>query len=149
LLGAPVVKTKVVTQKDADPDGGTEEDEHGAEAKRTHGSEAEHGPGDRAEGDESEEGNGDRNEGGDGDGNPETEPEGDLGERVATLERTVGDLREELDRRERVLRLLAGSVDVAPVTARCPECETGELYRESGLSWAKLHCPDCGARWEL
>jgi hypothetical protein len=115
-------ETIVTENADADPDGSIDGD----------GREADDGQAD-----------------GSGNGDADTGSGTDLEERVAALERTAGELRKELDRRERVLRLLAGNADVEPVTARCPECETGKLRRRSGLSWAKLDCPDCGAVWEL
>jgi hypothetical protein len=85
----------------------------------------------------------------DADADHDGDRETDLEARVAALEETVADLEAELDQQERAFRLLAGNADIAPVTARCPECETGELRRQSGLSWAKLYCTECGAKWEL
>lgn len=80
---------------------------------------------------------------------PEPETETDLAARVAELEATVEELQSALSQRTRDLDLLAAAVDVDPVDAHCPVCGEGALRRESGLSWARAVCDDCGESWYL
>lgn len=79
----------------------------------------------------------------------ETETATELAARVAELEATVEELQSTLSRRTRDLDLLAAAVDVDPVDAHCPVCGEGGLRRESGLSWARAVCDDCGESWYL
>lgn len=72
-----------------------------------------------------------------------------LADRVAALENTVEQLESQLAAKSRDLDLLAVAVDVDPVDANCPVCEDGKLHQESGLSWSRAVCENCGKSWYL
>jgi hypothetical protein len=80
----------------------------------------------------------------DRDGNGETGT--DLATRVAALERTVGELRETVERQRRDLSYLAAAADLDSVDPVCPECGEGVLQRRSGLTWTQVICPECGLK---
>jgi uncharacterized small protein (DUF1192 family) len=72
-----------------------------------------------------------------------------LAERVAALESEVERLREAVDERERTIRFLAADADIDPVESACPDCGHAPVRKESGVTWRRIVCDDCGKRWYL
>ena len=74
----------------------------------------------------------------------------DLEQRVEALEQRLAATEDELDRYREQHALLLTEVDIKALDdPSCPECGTGSLTRDSGLSWAKAVCHDCGATWVI
>jgi predicted RNA-binding Zn-ribbon protein involved in translation (DUF1610 family) len=84
------------------------------------------------------------------DGNDDRDGNGgagtDLAARVATLERTVTELRETVERQRRNISYLAAAADIDSVEPVCPDCGEGVLERSSGLTWTQVSCPECGLK---
>jgi ribosomal protein L37AE/L43A len=57
---------------------------------------------------------------------------------------------ERLERYREQHALLLAAVDVDALDdPECPACGEGPLVRESGLTWARAVCRDCGTTWQL
>ena len=74
----------------------------------------------------------------------------DLEERLERVEERVETVEETLERyREQHAILLANADIDALDEPSCPECGDGTLTKNSGLSWAKAVCEECGTAWVL
>jgi len=70
--------------------------------------------------------------------------------RVEQLDERLEAVEETLERYRRQHALLLAAVDVEDLEAPpCPECEAGTLTKNSGLTWAKAVCRECGTSWLL
>jgi len=67
----------------------------------------------------------------------------DLRDRVDDLEGTVEELRSTVEAQRRAIAYLAADADLEALDPDCPNCG-GRISVESGLSWQRLECPDCG-----
>jgi hypothetical protein len=72
----------------------------------------------------------------------------DIETRVETLEERLDTVEETLSRYRREHALLLAQVDIDALgSPSCPECDSGALSKESGLSWAKAVCQNCRTEW--
>ena len=70
--------------------------------------------------------------------------------RVERLEDRFDAVEETLERYREQHALLLANADVDALEApSCPECGEGSLTKNSGLSWAKAACGECGSSWVL
>ena len=70
--------------------------------------------------------------------------------RVERLEDRFDAVEETLERYREQHALLLANADVDALEApSCPECGEGALTKNSGLSWAKAVCGECGSSWVL
>ena len=70
--------------------------------------------------------------------------------RVERLEDRFDAVEETLERYREQHALLLANADVDALGApSCPECGEGSLTKNSGLSWAKAVCGECGSSWVL
>ena len=70
--------------------------------------------------------------------------------RVERLENRFDAVEETLERYREQHALLLADADVDALGApSCPECGEGSLTKNSGLSWAKAVCGECGSSWVL
>ena len=70
--------------------------------------------------------------------------------RVERLEDRFDAVEETLERYREQHALLLANADVDALEApSCPECGEGSLTKNSGLSWAKAVCGECGSSWVL
>jgi ribosomal protein S27AE len=65
-------------------------------------------------------------------------------ERVAELESELAELRETVERQHYVIQYLAADADLDAVEATCPHCGEGEFVTDSGISWKRVQCHECG-----
>lgn len=73
-----------------------------------------------------------------------------LADQVEQLEARLETVEETLERYRTQHTLLLAAVDVDALTdPACPECGEGPLARESGITWARAVCRDCGTKWLL
>ena len=70
--------------------------------------------------------------------------------RVEQLEDRLEVVEETLERYREQHALLLANADIDALEApSCPECGEGSLTKNSGLSWAKAVCGECGFSWVL
>jgi len=67
----------------------------------------------------------------------------ELRDRVDDLEGTVEELRSTVEDQRRTIAYLAADADLEALDPDCPNCG-GPISVESGLTWQRLNCSDCG-----
>ena len=74
----------------------------------------------------------------------------DLEERLERVEERVETVEETLERyrKQHAILLADANIDALDEPS-CPECGDGALTKNSGLSWAKAVCEECGTAWVL
>jgi ribosomal protein S27AE len=68
----------------------------------------------------------------------------DVSDRIEELEAEVAALRETVEQQQYTVRYLAADADLDPLEPSCPHCGEGEFVTESGISWKRVRCSNCG-----
>lgn len=68
----------------------------------------------------------------------------DDADRIAELESELADLRDLVEQQQDTIQYLLADADIDPIEAICPYCDEGEFVMESGISWKRVQCANCG-----